>query len=426
MNLDWLAEQGLERLPQFVTALAIGLLIGLERERTPTAKAGLRTFALVALAGGLAAVLSDIFAAPSIMAVGLGAVALMMIAAYYHRDEQAHDPDPGTTTIAAAAACYLLAAIAVSGYARLAVILAVLATVLLYFKAELGGAARGLQRRDVVSILQFAVVAFVVLPLLPDQGFGPYDALNPRHVWYMVVLVSGVSLAGYVAMQMVGGTHGAILLGLLGGLVSSTATTLAYSRHARGTDVDNGAIATSTTVILVANLVLLLRLAGLAALLAPSVLVVLGPVLGLGLAAGAAIYWLARSRAAAGHELTMPPVGNPTELRAALGFAALYAVVLVLAAWLGDRWGSKGVYLLSAASGLTDVDAITLSNLRLFGLERLSAGQVAAATVIAVCANGAFKLGIVRVAGGATLFWRCLPAMASVVAAAFVGLALFA
>ncbi len=423
MSFDWLADEGLERLPQFLTALAIGLLIGLERERNPTAKAGLRTFALVALAGAASAVLADVFASPFIVAAGLGAVALMMIAAYYHHQEAFHEWDPGTTTIAAVCCCYLLAAMVVAGFARLAVILAILATILLYFKAELGGAARGLERRDLVSMLQFAVVAFVVLPLAPDRGLGPYAALNPRHVWLMVVLISGVSLAGYVAMKIAGREHGAVLLGFLGGLVSSTATTLAYSRYARGGEAFAG---TARTVILVANLVLLLRLAALAAVLAPGVLVVLGPVLGVALVAGAAVYGIGGRGSAAGPELAMPPVGNPAELRAALGFAALYAAVLMLAAWLGDTWGSSGLYALATASGLADVDAITLSNLRLYGLGRLSAAQVATASMLAVSANAAFKLGIVRFAGGSALFRRCLPAMAASAAAGAIGVAWFA
>ena len=150
MSFNWLAGEGLERLPLYLTALAIGLLIGLERERNPTAKAGLRTCALVALAGAMSAALAETFSAPAIIAVGLGAVALMMIAAYYHHHEAFHEWDPGTTTIAAVIGCYLLGAMTLAGFARLAVILGILVTVLLYFKAELGGVARKLERRDLV------------------------------------------------------------------------------------------------------------------------------------------------------------------------------------------------------------------------------------------------------------------------------------
>ena len=423
MSLDWLAGEGLELLPQYLTALAIGLLIGLERERNPTAKAGLRTCALVALAGAMSATLAASFDAPSLVAVGAAAVAAMVIAAYYRDDEEGHEPDPGTTTVAAVLVCYLLGALVLAGYARLAVILAILATVLLYFKAELGGAARRLERRDLVSILQFAVVAFVVLPLLPDHGYGPYGALNPRHIWLMVALISGVSLAGYVALRVVGPEHGAILLGLFGGLVSSTATTLAYSRQARD---QSSLLSISETVIVTANLVLLVRLCVVAAIVAPGIFPVLAPLLATALAAGAAAEALRRRGDGRPHELAVPPLSNPTEFRTAVSFALLYALVLVVAAWLADLWGSKGVYAVSLASGLVDVDATSLSNLRLYGLEQISAGQASTAIAIAISANAAFKLGIVRAAGGADLFRRCAVPIPASVAGAGLGVALFA
>lgn len=423
MNLDWLAGQGLERLPQYLTALAIGLLIGLERERNPTAKAGLRTFALVALAGAMSATLAEAFTAPAIIATGLGAVAFMMIAAYYHHHEAFHEWDSGTTTIVAVIGCYLLGAMTLTGFARLAVILGILATTLLYFKAELSGVARRLERRDLVSMLQFAVVAFVVLPLLPDRGFGPYAALNPRHIWLMVVLISGVSLAGYVALRLVGREHGAILLGLFGGLVSSTATTLAYSRYARSGSEFTGL---AGAVIVTANLVLLVRLAVLAAITAPGILGVLGPVFAVALAAGAAAFAIGQRRNGTPQELTLPPIGNPAEMRTALGFALLYAGVLLLVAWLDALVGSKGVYAAALASGLVDVDAITLSGLRLYGLGSLTSAQATIAIMLAVSANAVLKLGVVRAVGGGALFRRCLPAMAAMAAGAGLGLALFA
>ncbi len=430
MNFDWLAEQELELLPRLLTALGIGLLIGLERERNPTAKAGLRTFAMVALSGGTAAVLAQVFDAPSIYAVGLAAVMLMMIGAYYATGFSAHaagdpesarDADPGTTTIAAAGACYLIAGLAVSDSARLAVILAVIVTVLLYFKSELGGAARGLERRDLVSILQFAVVAFVVLPVLPDRGFGPYEVLNPRDIWLMVVLVSGVSLAGYVAMKIAGPGQGTGLLGVLGGLVSSTATTLTFSRHVRSGTV---AMEVARRVILVANLTLLARLAVLAALVAPSVLAVFAPVMGGAMGAGLTAMALSRRPEGAQAVLAVPRYGNPAELRAAIGFALFYALVLVAGAWIGERWGSVGLYALSAASGVTDVDAITLSNLRRFGLDELTAERVVAATLVAVTSNSLFKLAIVRFTGGPALFGHCLPTFFAAIAGGGIALVL--
>ena len=446
MNTDWFNQPGLERLPEFLTALAIGLLIGLERERNPAAKAGLRTFALVAMTGAAAATLAGVLEAPSIIAAGLVAVAFTMIAAYYHHHEAIHDSiresDPGTTTIAAVMVCYLLAAMAMTGLARPAAMLAIVATSLMYFKAELHGVAHRLERRDLVSILQFATVAFVALPLLPDQAFGPYGALNLHNLWFMVVLISGVSLSGYAALRLAGREHGAVLLGLMGGLVSSTATTLAYSRYARN---DSSLTSLAATVVIAANLVLLVRLTVLAAVVAPATLNVLAPVLATALAAGVAVAGLLWPRAGgpamlssassasptpapaplsspAAAELSMPDIKNPVELHTALGFAALYAVVLLLTAWLVDVAGSRGAYLAALVSGLTDVDAITLSSLQLYGMGSLSGANVAVSVVLAVAANSVFKLGVVWFAGSAGLFRRCAPVMCAAVIAAGMAL----
>ena len=414
----WLQEQGLESLPEFLTALGIGLLIGLERERNPTAKAGLRTFALVALFGAASAALAARFEFPALVAAGAAAVALMMIAAYF-RDDKTSD---GTTTIIAVMLCYALAAMTMAGFSRLAVMLAIGTTILLYFKAELRGVAQRLERRDLISMLQFAVVTFIVLPILPDRDLGPYAALNPRQIWMMVVLISGVSLAGYVALRLVGREYGATLLGLFGGLVSSTATTLAYSRYGR---TNSQLWNLSVTVIVIANLVVLLRLTVLASVVSPKLLPAMAMVLGCGLLPGlvAVVIWM---RARKGEPaLTIPEVRNPTELRTALTFGALYAVVLLLTAWLNDAAGSSGVYVVAVISGLTDVDAVTLSSLRLHEIGSLSAAQAVTSITIAVLANMSFKLGLILVAGGRDLFVRCLPLMLLVAAGLGVGLAAF-
>jgi uncharacterized membrane protein (DUF4010 family) len=237
------------------------------------------------------------------------------------------------------------------------------------------------------------------------------------------VLVSGLSLAGFVALRLVGGAHGALLLGAFGGMVSTTATTLTYSRQAREGE---GADGHAGIVIVTANLVLLLRLALIGVVVAPAVLPVLGPVLALALAAGGTAFAFGLRRDGARRELAAPAVGNPVELRSALGFALFYAAVLLLVAWLSDVAGSKGVYAVALASGLGDVDAITLSSLRLQALGTLTPAQAATAIVIAVAANAAVKLAIVRAAGGKALLRRCLPAMVATVVGAAAGIALFA
>ena len=419
MTLDWLAAQGLGPLGDFLTALAIGLLMGLERERNPFAKAGLRTFALVSLSGGIAQFLAQAHGGPAIVGLGLLAVALFIVAAYYHHHEAAHDSDPGTTTIVALIACYLLGALALAGHARIAVILAICATVLLYFKAELSGAVRGLERRDIVSILQFAVVTFVVLPLLPDRGYGPYGAFNPRQVWLVVVLITALSLAAYVSLRLIGPDRGAVVMGILGGMVSSTATTLSYARLARASPE---ASALCASAIIAANVVLPLRLAILAAVVAPDITAAVLPPLGLALGAGVLAALAATRRHATASPAIQVDVANPVQLRTALSFAALYSVMLLLLAWLGDVAGSGGVYLAALVSGTTDVDAVTLSSLRMYRVRTLAGNQVATSIVLAFSANAVFKLLLLRQVAGGAFLRRCLGPLATMVGAAALGL----
>ncbi|MDP1897333.1 MAG: DUF4010 domain-containing protein, partial [Sulfurimicrobium sp.] len=280
MDLPAIQGNGVEHIPTFLTSLAIGLLIGLERERNPSAKAGLRTFALVALTGTLAAMLSQFTQSPWILALGLFTTGMVIVSAYFGP----HPPgeDPGTTTSAALLVCYLLGAMVWFGAETPALMLAIAVTILLYFKPELHGWTQNLTRRDLISIFQFAVLTFIILPILPNQNYGPYKTLNPHQIWLMVVLISGLSLAGYVALRIVGQRYGAPILGFLGGMVSSTATSLVYARHGKNA----GMVQLSAIVILIANQVVIVRLAVEGLAVSPQSLPTLLPVLGSGLVFG--------------------------------------------------------------------------------------------------------------------------------------------
>ncbi len=387
----------------FLTSLAVGLLIGLERERHRAAKAGVRTFALVSLLGTLCAMLGQLTQAPWILPTGLLASAGGIAGAYFA--DRAESADRGTTTVVAAALTYGLGAVLWFGYRDVVVAVAIVATVLLHFKTELEGFSARLTPRDIASVLQFAVLSLVILPVVPNLGFGPYGALNPYHLWLMVVLISAVSLAGYVAWRLLGGRGPVLLLGALGGLVSSTATTLVYSRGARGKAALEG---TAATVILLANLVVLLRLSVLAVAVEPTILPYMAPVMGAGLVAGLPVAWFTWRRHRDGAGMANPELTNPTDLPVALGFGAAYAAVLVAAAWLNDLAGVRGVYAVALVSGLTDVDAITLSSFRLLGDMRITAGGAVTTIVLALCANIVVKATIVFVAGGMSLGRRCL------------------
>ncbi|HEY9099303.1 MAG TPA: MgtC/SapB family protein [Thiobacillus sp.] len=394
--IAWLPVE-LTTLPRYVVALAIGLLMGLERERNPAAKAGLRTFALTALLAVLTSHLATLWGEPWLVPIGMLLVGAMMISAYRPTPAQASYGEPGTTTVAALLLCYGLGALVWQNEIQLAVMLAIAATILLYFKPELRGLSQKLSRRDLLSVLQFSVLALIVLPLLPNQNYGPYGALNPHQIWRMVVLISGVGLAGYAALRLVGQQRGSVMLGLLGGLVSSTATTLSFSRHARA---NRALIPTAVTVIVLANLVVLARLSVLAALVAPGVLPHLLPVLFGGLVVGGlGTFYGVRKL----HPQGDPPaleIHNPTELRTALGFGLMYGIVLLAAAWLSDWLGTSGLYGLAMVSGLTEVDAITLSSLRLHNLDTLTAPVVVDIILLAILANLVFKSFLAISIGG--------------------------
>ncbi|MFZ2301934.1 MAG: MgtC/SapB family protein [Gallionella sp.] len=417
METSFLHGNNIEALPQFLTSLAIGLLIGLERERNPSAKAGLRTFALVAVFGTLAALLSTKLGSPWLLIAGLLTVAGMIIAAYINNPGE--ENDPGTTTVVALVLCYGLGAMIWYGLAKLAVMLAIGITALLYFKPELRGISQKLTRRDLVAVLQFSVLTFIVLPILPDQNFGPYDAFNPHQAWLMVVLISGISLAGYAALHVVGTRYGAPLLGFLGGLVSSTATTMIYAKHGKG---NQAMLNLAASVIVIAGMVVLLRLLVVSAAVAHGALPSLLPVLAGGLVFGLAVAlynWRKMDKAT---ELYIPETSNPAELHTAIGFGLLYVVVLLGAAWMADIAGSQGLYAVALASGLTDVDAITLSSLRLFNLGQLSEQQTVTAIALAVLANLAFKFGMVVFIGGWALARQVATGFAAIALGVLVGL----
>ncbi|TAJ78417.1 MAG: MgtC/SapB family protein [Gallionellaceae bacterium] len=417
METGFLQGNGIEALPQFLTSLAIGLLIGLERERNPSAKAGLRTFALVSLFGTLVALLADKSGTPWLVAIGLLAIAGMIVAAYINTPTE--NNDPGTTTVAALLICYALGALIWFGLSKLAVMIAITTTALLYFKPELQGMSQRLSRRDLVSILQFSVLSFVILPILPDKSYGPYNAFNPHNAWMMVVLISGLSLAGYVALHWTGHRYGAPLLGFLGGLVSSTATTMVYARHSKTSE---NMVRLSAVVILIASQVVLIRLAVVSTVVSPGVIDKLLPPMGLGLLFGLVFTLLGWRRLHTASELPMPQTANPTEIHAALGFGLLYVIVLLCSAWLSDIAGSSGLYIVALISGLTDVDAITLSSLRLFSLAKLTGEQAVSAIAIAFISNMAFKFGMLAFIGGKALAKQVAGGFAAMAAGVAIGL----
>jgi len=393
----------------FATALGIGLLVGLERERRPDSAAGLRTFALVAMLGCLFALLGEKSGGPWLLVAGLLVISGSMIASNFSTQQE--EQYRGFTSEAAIIVTYGLGAAVWFGYATLAVMLAITTTVLLYFKAELRQFSERTTPKDINSILQFAVLSLVILPILPSADFGPYNAINPRQVWWMVVLISGLALSGYLALRIIGARHGAALLGIFGGLASSTATTMMFSRHAR----DHAhLVRMSAIVILIANVMVMIRLGLVSGVVAPNLVMPIATVFACGIVPGIVMALYGWKILNAAGELPMPEVKNPTELRTAISFGLLYAIVLLASAWLQDIAGNSGLYIVALASGLTDADASVLSTLRMFNLEKISSGEAVIAVTLALMANLIFKIGLVISIGGAKLARYALPGLVAI------------
>jgi uncharacterized membrane protein (DUF4010 family) len=395
-------EGGLRLDPAFVrlaVALGLGLLVGLQRETTGTRYAGIRTFALATVLGAVAGSLTT-DAWPWVVAASLVSMALVIfvgdLAEIRHHGKEV---DPGLTTEVALLLMVLVGVLAGRGRLAEAGVVGGGTALVLHFKDRLHGFAGGLDARDQRAIMQLALVALVILPMLPDRTVGPYDVVNPREAWWMVVLIAGLSLAGYVAYRLLGARGGSIAGGALGGMISSTATTIAYARRSGERP---GATELATMAIVLASTVSVARILVELAVVVPSRLGELaGPVAVSGLVLltlAAAAWW--RSR---GQVIEPPETKNPSELRTAMVFAVLYVGVLLAVAATRERLGQPGMFAVAALSGLTDVDAITLSTARLLQGGRIGADEAWRVVLVASTANLAFKGGAVALLGSRDL-----------------------
>jgi uncharacterized membrane protein (DUF4010 family) len=378
----------------FLVAGLLGFLIGLERERkremVGSIFAGVRTFPLIALFGAITGLLSR-EAGTAIIVVGFAAMAVLAGLAYWR--ETAGEKVGGTTEVAAFVT-FGLGVLAGLDYFAAALAGAVIATGILSLRQELRRFTRALTDQDLFATVQFAAVSLVILPLVPDAALGPWGVWNPRTIWLLVVLISGISFVGYVAVKLVGPRRGIGLSGLLGGLASSTAVTMSFSQRSRTAQ----AMATTLAVgALGATAVSAPRLAVLLAVVAPQLVMPAAVPLGtLFLATSLAALLLARRHVP---DDAAPDVTNPFELRTALQFALLFAGVLLLTRAAEEYLGVGGLYLASALSGVAQLDAITLSLGRQVQ-EALAVEVAVKGLALAVAANCVFKGGLAMAVGG--------------------------
>ena len=374
-------------------ALGLGLLVGFQREKTKRELAGLRTFPLITIWGGLAGYLS-LELGGWVLAASIVALAALIVVGNLHLLEK-KSSDGGLTTEVAMLVMFLVGAWLVLGPREVAVAVGGGVAVLLQAKETLQGLTERLDQDDLTAIMRFALIALVILPILPNEPFGPFDVLNLRAIWLLVVLIVGISLGGYIVYRFFGPRAGVLLGGLLGGVISSTATTVSYARRSRH-HPDGARLA--AVIVLIANSVVMIRVLVEIWLVGRSLFpAAVGPV-GLLLLVQTAIslvfWWRVRHQ-----DPDLPEQENPAELKPAILFAALYAVVLVAVAAARTWFGDRGMYVVALISGLTDVDAITLSTAKLAetgGLETPIAWRL---IVVATLSNLAFKTAVVATIG---------------------------
>lgn len=392
---------------RFGIALALGLLVGLEREYSYADEGqerlfgGARTFPLIALTGCAAAMIADTVT-PWFLPVAFVAVSGLVLAAYV---AMAAKGDIGLTTEITSLVAFLCGALAYWNYLLLATAVAVAATALLSLKDALHNLAKHISQQDIYATLKFAIITVIILPLLPDCTYGPLDVLNPRQIWLMVVFISGISFVGYVLIKVVGPRQGIGLTGLLGGLVSSTAVTISFSRRSQN---EAHLARPFTLAIIIASTTMFIRVLFEVAVLNPALARVLSiPLLsaaGVGLAACVYLWFAERTG-----ERGEVAVSNPFELSPAIKFGLLFAAILFISKAAQVYFGNIGVYLSSLVAGLTDVDAITLSMSRLASEAAVPQVTAARAIVLAAMSNTGVKAGIMAIMGTSSLRRYALP-----------------
>ncbi len=398
-------------------ALLIGALVGLERERSVEANralfAGIRTFPMIGLLGFLSAMLGQVLG-PWMLAVLAGGFFVLVVGAYVIEARGGH---PGATSEIAALIVFLAGVLAFHEYYTIAIASGVVLTLFLSLKRPLRTLVEHVSEADIYATLKFAIISAIILPILPNQTMGPLDVLNPRQIWYMVVLIAGISFAGYVLVKVFGSRKGLALTGMMGGLVSSTAVTLSFSQKSREAPELGKTFASA---IILACTIMYPRILIEIAVVNRSLLAFMWPMLAILTGSGvlASVLLLFGKRGSANSEVSL---ANPFELGSALKFGLIFAAIIFVSRAAQHYLGDSGVFIAAGLAGLTDVDAITLSMANLSRGGSVSESTAAVSILIAVVVNTIVKAGIAISLGALALRRYTIPGFAAVLA---TGLAL--
>ncbi|MPZ35722.1 MAG: DUF4010 domain-containing protein [Rhodospirillales bacterium] len=395
-------------LSRLAVALGIGLLIGLERgwksreAEAGSRTAGIRTFAISGLLGGLIGALAQaaggVNAAAGVI-LAFGFMTYSAVIAAFCREENRADETFSATTAVAAMLTFALGAYALVGDVRIAAAGAVATAGLLAARENLHGWVKHITWPELRSGLVLLAMTFIALPIVPDDPIGPFGGVGPREVWLIAIVLAGVSFVGYAAVKYFGASHGVLLAAAAGGLVSSTAVTATNARRAAAGEGSARLLAAGVSL---ATAVSFLRVLAIVAVLKPSLLLLTAPALLVAIAVVAghaviSVYWQDFKDG----EQTTVEFRNPFDFWSVVGFAVLLAVIIVIGRALGEGVGATGAIIGAAAMGLADVDAVTVSMARLVP-DPLSVQQVTYAILAAVATNMLAKLAIGATVGRGT------------------------
>ena len=384
-------------IKNFTVALVLGALVGLEREYARYKKrghdyAGIRTFPLIALFGALSAYMGELYSIYLLLA-GIVLTGLLIIAAYFAMNRKEHSKYMGATSEMAGFITFFIGVLCYHGHLSFSTLLAIVVTIILFARSMLHGFAEKISAKEMGDTLKFAVVAFVILPFLPNKGYGPLEIFNPYIIWLMVVFISGISFAGYILMKWFG-EKGITLAGILGGLVSSTAVTTGFAARSLKEKKVYPALVMG---VVLANGIMFIRILIEVFVQNRSLFSqMLAPMLTLAvITAGFSYFMWKKSKKVKGKI----KLGSPFTIGPALKFGAFFAVILALVKIADVYLSSKGVYLVSIISGFADVDAITVSLSQLAKVE-LAESTARNGIVLAALTNVAVKGGIAWWFGG--------------------------
>lgn len=412
----------MEFITRLLTATGIGLVIGLEREFSQKDNphgffAGTRTFALVAILGFIAGLLGTIYSEWVLLTFALGVVLLIGLGYFITASKGAI----GSTTEFSVLLCFGLGLLSFLGYHNMALAITVIVTVILSLKMKVKKVVGKLTQEEIYAFVQFVVMALLIIPFLPNENFGPYDVINPREIGMVVLLTSGISFVGYILMKFLGANKGILITGLLGGLVSSTAVTWNFSKKSKETpelSMNYAVGILAAACIMIARVFLLVYIFNKAMLTG----FVLPLVILFAAAVGITAYFNKKQNKNTAVNADIP-LGDPLNLKDALFFGLLYTGILILVSYANAEYGSKGIYISSLISGLTDIDAITISVSKLAGttIDYLTAQN---AVLIATLSNTVVKIGISISAGSPTLRKKIIIGYGVVFIAGIIGFAI--